>query len=152
MPSICFWMIPLFGAFIGVCVAFICRGQLRFQVKSILEFSQHDDHKEVQEKIKLIIAEHLDLLVALFKSKIPLASTFLGQAKEEKLKAEACEELFKAVPSISGLVSGSSIVVQFTDKLWRSMTYSLMLMGAATGALLGFIEMLLQMGLMMIMC
>ena len=147
MSTVYFWMIPLFSAFIGSCVALVCRGQLRFQMKAILEFSKHDDDEDIEEKIKQLIAERLAVLIETFKSQIPLASTFISREREEKLRHDACEELYKAVPSISALVDGNPIVIELTDKIWRSITYSLMLMGGLVGALLGPVEMLILMGL-----
>ncbi len=141
MSTVYFVIIPLFSAFIGSCVALVCRGQLRIQMKSIIDFSQHDDHEETEEKIKQLIAERLAVVIETVKSQIPLASTFISREREEKLKLQACEEFYKTIPSIAALTGKSPLVVELTDKIWRSITYSLILMGGLTGLALGLIEM-----------
>ena len=87
-----------------------------------------------------MISERLDAVVTAFKSQIPMASTFLSQAREDKLKNQAREELLKIVPDVLMAIPGNLPIERVTDRLWRSMLTSLLLFAAIVGAILGFVE------------
>lgn len=148
MTTLCFWIIPIFGALIGAVAAYVCSFQLRIQLKMMLKGLQESGNEIVTEKLEEIIDLRLDKLITTIKEQIPMASMLLGQAREDQLKHEAREELLKAVPSITDLISSKIPSIQFTDRVWRSMTNSLMMIAALTGVFLGLIEL----GLLMLFC
>jgi len=153
MTPICLWLLPVFGALIGSVCAFICSKQLKAQLNSVFNPQLRQDlgnGKIIEGEIEAIISQHLDDLVVSLKSQIPMASMLLGQSREEKLKAEARQELFKAVPALVELIEEQTAppLLKLTTKLWRSVTFSLMTISALVGALIG----LIQLGIFSLLC
>lgn len=151
MHLFCIISIPIFAVFIAAAATYVCSRQLRSHLKTFFvpanTPSDEEKSKLVDEHVEAIIAKHLDDVVTSFKSQIPMAGMLLGQAREEKLKEQARKELFKAVPAIKAVVVNPQ-TVKFTDRLWRSVTFSLMGMAALIGLFLG----LVQLGLIMLFC
>lgn len=141
MNDFALYLFPLFGALIGCVVVMVCSWQLRIRLQNFKGISMDD--LPIAGRIEEVISAHLDKVVLLFKSQIPLISTFLSQAREDKLKNEARRELFGMVPDLLILIRSDLIVDQVVRRLWRSVTLSLMLMGALVGAAMGLIEMFL---------
>ena len=138
MNELSFYLIPIFGAIIGCSSVVVCSWQLRMQLKSIGDISDEDTF--IERKVEQLISERLDAVVTAFKSQIPMASTFLSQAREDKLKNQAREELLKIVPDVLMAIPGNLPIERVTDRLWRSMLTSLLLFAAIVGAILGFVE------------
>lgn len=145
MHTLCLAMIPIFAVLITCISTYVCCRQLRKHLKLFFASPQNDadqsKEKQIDQQLEQVISKHLDDVVAAFKTQIPMASMFIGSAREEKLKEQALNELLKAVPALKEAVVGSPHMVRFTDRLWRSVTYSLMGMSALIGLILGLVEM-----------
>lgn len=151
MHTLCLAMIPIFAVLITCISTYVCCRQLRKHLKLFFASSQNDadlsKEKQIDQQLEQVISKHLDDVVAAFKTQIPMASMFIGSAREEKLKEQALNELLKAVPALKEVVS-SPQMIRFTDRLWQSVTYSLLGMSALIGLTLGLVEM----GILMMFC
>lgn len=144
MNAICFYMLPVFSALIGGLAVMVACWQLKKHLQIVFKETidpANPSADQVDLEISGLIKKHLDEVVLVFKTQIPMASMFISQAREEKLKTQALHELTKAIPAIKTVVGGHPQVIRFTDSLWRSVTYSLMSMGAIVGLALGLVEM-----------
>lgn len=152
MHQVCLLLIPVFAGIVAVLAVFVCCLQLRKHLQVFFESPQNisdlEKDMQVDKQITELIGKKLDDVIIAFKTQIPMASMFIGSAREEKLKEQALQELLKALPEIKTTVLTSPHVVRFTNRLWRSVTYSLMGMAAVIGLFLGLIEM----GLIMLFC
>lgn len=118
MSSSCLLILPLAGALIAIATALATclwlRRQADPQPACLVTPTPAADASpdllpqwqagHLDLELDLLITRHLDDMVKAFKEQIPMASMFLSQAREDKLKGQAHAELIKAIPEIKQLV------------------------------------------------
>jgi hypothetical protein len=160
MPTYCLYLIPLYSIAIACSTLFViswylCR-QKKADIKEIADaFSSKLDgfqgnQEETEQEIERQIDHRLDEIISEFKKQIPMLSMVLSKSKEVELKETAKAELIKLIPSIkqhflqklgSGLGQTLSFhAEQLIDLLWKKVRHRLLLLAAAVGFILGFLE------------
>lgn len=127
--------LPLLSAAVGVLIAYLsCR---RPYLSSAME--QQEQHL-VDNAFYAIVAakidEKIDAVVQVLKEEVPMAHLFLSQAREDKMKEQACRELYKMIPDIERLARLDSNVSTSSS----SFTYSKMATSALIGLALGVVS------------
>lgn len=148
------YILPLGGMFLCAATALICcycllrrclavrgRADIHFDPEKLWEAANLD------QEIDSRISKHLDEVVASFKAQIPMATMFITQAREDKLKEQAHSQLIKAIPEIKQLLLQSRAIDELKNsfilvgkQLWLSWTWKLCLLAGLGGFIFGFFE------------
>jgi len=111
------------------------------------------ENSMLEKQIESSINHHLEAIVGAFKAQIPMASLVLGKTREEKLKEQARQELFKIIPDIKRMTkeqdkpsetliraSLQNLANQFDKEFCKGKLYVVLAAALLFGILLGLIE------------